>query len=119
MFEQNWSILSNLEAWDHRVGDSFWVLWNLILWKAESLVVHHQFIHFKFTNPGGIALNFTFTYGHGIVQERRVLWESLCQLAPTSTDQNWVVLGDLNEVTQSLERKGPGVYSEHHQNSEL
>lgn len=38
------------------------------------------------------------------------MWEDICSLAPTSTNRNFIVLGDFNEIMDFVERKGLGIY---------
>lgn len=105
-FERGWRLVSNLECCDPRGGDSIWVFWNHVIWLAEILSCHKQYIHLKFVNVGGYSFLATFIYYKNKTIERCVLWESLRCVENSITSKCWVIQGDFNKMLNAQERLG-------------
>lgn len=55
----------------------------------------------------GLVIAVTFVYGRGTEVERRELWDSIRRVVAISKDNNWLILGDFNEVLSLDEQRGP------------
>lgn len=102
-----WAIERNATE-DNR--DSIWVGWRTNQWKATVLATHNQYVHARMMNSGGYAFDLTIVYGERTAVKRRKLWDGITSLRSISNANDWLIIGDFNQIRHPLEREGRGIF---------
>ncbi|CAN1255306.1 hypothetical protein LINPERPRIM_LOCUS8934, partial [Linum perenne] len=82
-----------------------WLLWNETDFTLRVLCSSPQFIHVKVEWDPGQACELTFVYASPNLAIRRSLWQSLGQIARSSS-LPWMTLEDFNALVDSTEKLG-------------
>lgn len=102
-----WTIIRNQENANR---GSIWLGWNKRKWAGSILHTHDQFIHARLKNVGGYEFEIMVVYGENNAVKRRRLWEGITASQPTSDSNDWLLIGDFNEIRHPAERDGHGSF---------
>lgn len=104
---EEWTIMGNQVP---ETRDSIWLGWKTMKWKGSILRAYEQFIHMRMENVGGYLLDLTVVYGENSVIKRRRLWEGISDCRIISNSNDWIMIGDFNEIRHPAERDGHGSF---------
>lgn len=54
--------------------------------------------------------NLTVAYGERTAVKRRPMWEEINSIREASQNNDWLVIGDFNEIRHPSEREGHGIF---------
>lgn len=81
-----------------------WCLWNENNWCITVIDHSNQMVQLKVSWKGSSSWFITAVYANSRYARRISLWEDLSKIAD-SMDDDWMVLGDFNSITNANERK--------------
>lgn len=102
-----WNVIRNQDCSSR---DSIWLGWITGKWSGNILRVHEQYIHAQITYIGGYTFDLTVVYGENSPVKRRALWAGINEIRPSSNTNDWLLVGDFNEIRHSAEREGRGTF---------
>lgn len=100
-----WAIERNVSD-DSR--DSIWIGWRTSQWKATILATHNQYVYARMLNSGDYSFDLTIVYGERTAVKRRPLWAGITSIRAMPSANDWLVIGDFNEIRDPSEREGHG-----------
>ena len=102
---KSWSSLTNYE---HNVGGRIWLVWRDLVrttpvFKSDQMITCS--VALKETEKEFFC---TFIYARNTVEERKQLWDDLCDHHSTPLFQGkaWMIMGDFNEILAGEEHSG-------------
>ena len=100
----DWSAMTNYE---HSKGGRIWLLWRDTV-RMSPVYKTDQLIKCSVAMQGEEEFFCSFIYASNLVEERKIMWEDLCQHqnSPLFQGKPWLIMGYFNEILDGSEHSG-------------